>query len=65
MPFGICVGGTAWSEAKLVELASAMEDAIQGRAMPTYYERNAKNRVPYGYQPGKPFPVSADYTRLW
>ena len=68
MPFGICVGGrpTAWSEAKLVELASAMEDAIQVRALPKYYEKNAKNvTVPYGYQPSQSLPVSADYARLW
>lgn len=66
MPFGICVGGTAWSEAKLVELASGIEDVIQGRTLPTFYERNAKNvPAPYGYQPGEPLPVAADYTRLW
>ena len=43
MPFGICVGGTAWSDAKLIELANGVEDAIQGRALPKYYEKNAKN----------------------
>jgi len=66
MPFGLCIGGTAWSEPKLVTLASAMEDAIQGRALPKYYERNAKNvPMPYGYQPGQGLPVAIDYTRLW
>ena len=67
MPFRICVGGTAWSDAEMIELTSGTEDAIEVRAFkPKYENKNAKNvSTPYGYQPGEPLPVSEDYTQLW
>ena len=37
LPAGICIYGTRWGEAKLVRVASAMEDLFRWNAKPQYF----------------------------